>query len=222
MPLDLSSLIALRPILYHLTARENLTAIWAGTPPVLVSAADLIRAKSGGPPAESLLRQRREKKVRIKVAGRPIVLRDQEPLHAGHVALPEGTTFEDVVQLLNERVYFWPGDNFGPIPAGRHHFARYTVKEPEDCVVFAIPFADLLAANPANPPLLTRCNSGSPRSHPVTGKQPRGMQTFLPASRFEGTASDVVEVTFYKSVWLPRDVIELVSGAGAVARGWTR
>ena len=219
MALDLASLVKLRPMLYHLTARENLNAIWGVNPKVLRSAAELIRGIGGKDRArriQRLLRQRRPEALRIEVAGRTAVLRDQGPLHAGNIAFEDGLTFDGLVQLLNERVYFWPGDERGPVVAGRNHFARYTLKEPEDCVVFAA----LLAANADSTPQLSCCNSGSPRCNPISGKAPRGPRTFLPAESFEGTASEVVEVTFLGSVVLPPEAVEVVSGAEARWRGW--
>ena len=223
MPLDLASLVALRPVLYHLTSRVNLAAIRAVRPLVLRPAAELLRRVAGRDSehrAARLLTQRRPGPARIDVSGRPVVLRDQEPLHPGHVALEGGMTFQDLVRLLNERVYFWPGDGRGPVAAGRRHFARCTIKEPADCVVLAVPFAALLEENPGNPPLLTACNSGAPRSHPITGPQPRGPSTFAPAERFEHTACDVVEVTFARGVCLPSGGVEVVCGLEARTRGW--
>jgi len=198
---QLQDMVRVRPMLFHLTASSNIDRIRSlGR---LDPAADLIRA--AGHDGE-LLTERRTGHVPIVVAGTRVLLRDQAPLHAGNVALDAGYSFGDVVRMLNERVYFWPGTTAGPIASGVNHFTRYAVKEREDCVVLVIPSASLLAANPTLPPLFSRCNSGSPRHNPKSGKQPRGPHTFRPAEQFEGTARDIVEVTFAGPVRLPKDM----------------
>jgi hypothetical protein len=131
-----------------------------------------------------------------------IWLRDQAPLHRGNIALESGFTFEDHILALNSRVYFWPGNDSGPIDYGRRHFERY---RHEDVVVLVMPLVSTITVNPGVPPELSSCNSGSPRCNPhVPGnKALRGPSTFRTPDRFEGTASEVVEVTFAAAIRLP-------------------
>jgi len=56
-----------------------------------------------------LLRARRRSGERVTVDGIQVHLRDQAPLHAGNVDLPANWSFEDLVELLNRQVFFWPG-----------------------------------------------------------------------------------------------------------------
>ena|SRR5712691_7943752 len=89
-----------------------------------------------------------------------IVVRDQAPLHEGNLSLPRGYTFEDFIESLNGRIFFWPGSAAGPIPHGIRHFERY---EQECPVILRVEFQSLLHANPGAEPLYCRYNSGSPR-----------------------------------------------------------
>lgn len=129
------------------------------------------------------------------------MLRDQMPLHPGNMAIDDGLGFADVVEMLNERVFFWPGSEAGPIESGRRHFQRYGE---EDCRVLVIPTESMFRANPGTRAEFCRFNSGSPR---WTGGRasPRGKRTFRRAFEFDGTASDVVEVTWVGRVALPPD-----------------
>ncbi|CAG1010985.1 hypothetical protein PHYC_03975 [Phycisphaerales bacterium] len=198
MPLASVRFASLRPFLYHLTARRNLDRILAG-PRLLAPTMDLLKAAG----RLELLRQRRRAHVPIVIGGQTVVVRDQAPLHAGNIAFQDGFALEDLVEMLNLLVYFWPGAEDGPIIYGSRHFQRY---QDEDAVVLKIPLLSLREANPLLCPQFSSCNSGSPRCNPVRGKAPRGPRTFLPASSFEGTASDVVEVVFAQAVLLPGDV----------------
>ncbi len=100
-------------------------------------------------------------------------------------------------------MFFWPGTHTGPNAYGRRHFARYAA---DDCVVLCIPTAALVTANPPPGPRLEVCrhNFGSPRC--TTGrKSPRGPRTIVGLEDFDGTAGEVVEVTFLGRVNLPVD-----------------
>lgn len=147
-----------------------------------------------------LLRIPRRKPETITVDGRSIVLRDQRPLHKGNMKLPKGFTFEDFVETLNRRIFFWPGSKLGPIDYGVRHFAHY---ESDNPVILRIDLDSLVQANPLLAPHFCQYNSGSPRCS--NGKKiPRGPQTFLPAGAFNGTPSKVVEVTFGAEIVLPQ------------------
>jgi hypothetical protein len=187
----------LRPFAYHLTARANLPAIKRAR---RIDPAASLFARANRP---DLLRTRRRGMTAIAVGDEQVIIRDQDPLHPGSSALTEGFSFDDLVELLNSFVYFWPGTAKGPNDRGRSHFARYA--KTEDAVVIRIPTASLFAANPTLTPHASAYNSGSPRCNPQAGgrKSPRGPDTFLPFPAFSHTPSKVIELTFNAPVILP-------------------
>lgn len=191
--MELQRLIHLRPWLYHLTATSNLDRIRSTR--CLFSAASIYEQAG----QRDALRARRKRSDSIVVNGDTVIIRDQQPLHAGNMALSAGVGFEDFVAYLNRHVFFWPGDDDGPIGYGRRHFARYAG---EDCHIVKVRTVDLIAANRDTPLLVSRCNSGSPRWSGGRAA-PRGLATFVLAELFEGTAGRVVEVVFRNEVRLP-------------------
>lgn len=189
MALDTCRLSRLRPYLYHLTARQNLPAIVRCRE--LHCSRFLLNAAGLG----HLATTRRIDHLSIAVGAGRLLLRDQKPLAAGAIAFEAGWTLERFVEHINEHVFFWPGTSAGPIPAGKNHFARYDREMP-----VVIRFATDDAVQSA----LSYCryNSGAPRCS--GGKySPRGSNTYLPAARFPGSPSDVIEVVAHGSVALP-------------------
>jgi uncharacterized protein DUF7002 len=124
MTLDIAAFVRSRPYAYHLTSRNNLPSIVTNRR--IDSAATLI-LKDG---RTDLLRRRRPEQVVVKADDHEVSLRDQEPLHRGNVILRGGWSFDDLVEALNSRVFFWPGTADGPNDYGRRHFGRYRVEEP--------------------------------------------------------------------------------------------
>jgi len=185
-----------RPYLYHLTDRSNIDRM-ARTR--RIAPANTLFERAG---RLDLVRRRRNEHERISIGRDMIVIRDQAPLHRGNLSLPSGYTFEEFTQSLNSRVFFWPGTAAGPIGYGIRHFERYKNENP---AILRLTLASLLLANTLANPTFCRYNSGSPRcSYGV--KSPRGPHTFLPAAEFEGTPSQVVEVTFASELALPADI----------------
>ena len=193
--MDAARFIALRPYLYHLTARENLARIRRTAS---LESASRIATAAG---SLNLPRTRRRQHVIVSLNGENIVLRDQAPLHQGNIEFADGWTYADFVESLNGRVFFWPGGALGAIAYGRRHFERYRAEEP---IVVRVRTAALLHANPQCSPLFCAYNSGSPRCS-FGRPSPRGPKTFLPACAFTRPASAVVEVTFVDVVTLPAD-----------------
>lgn len=195
MSFDLDRYAKLRPFLYHLTASENVEGICATKR--LYSAANML-ASAG---RLDLMRVRRKKHEVIPVDRQRVWLRDQFPLRAGNADLADSWSFEDLVKHLNQRVFFWPGTDDGPIHYGRSHFARYAHERP---TILRVRFESLRKANPERTPLFCPYNSGAPRcSYGL--KAPRGPDTFLAAEHFHRTASRVAEVTFLDHIKLPSD-----------------
>jgi len=105
MSFKLEEFIRRRPFLYHLTTQSNIASIKSAGE--LYSATTLIQSAG----RERSLRTKRAISVRLTVNGLVITLRDQEPLHAGNIQLQHGWTFGDIDEMLNNHVYFWPGDS---------------------------------------------------------------------------------------------------------------
>jgi hypothetical protein len=192
---DVNRYSKIRAYLYHLTDRVNLDHIRESK--LLFCAAELMK-HSG---RDDLLRKRRQNHERIEINGSGVSLRDQKPLLSGNIELTGGFTFEDFVEALNARVFFWPGTDEGPIRSGENHFARYEIERP---AMLRCRFQSLLSASLAAEPLYCMYNSGAPRC--VNGrKSPRGPNTFLKACDFPRSPSKVVEVTFIGEVEIPQD-----------------
>lgn len=196
-----------RPYLYHLTSAANLSRIRATR--TLDSAAELMR-RAG---RLDLLRVRRRQAVQIIVEDTAIMLRDQAPLHNGHIAFEDGWDIGQLVESINSRVFFWPGDSISPIDYGVRHFGRYAKEKP---VILRVGLRELVAANLAIPPLYCPYNSGSPRT--VAGKKsPRGPSTFLPSDSFPRSHQRVVETTFEGQIAVSGVDVFVQTGTGAYA-----
>ena len=198
MPIDLQRFVALRPYLYHLTASENVQRIIRTR--ILESASSLMAAARD---VTHLRRKRREHRV-IGVGAERVVIRDQAPLHAGNIQLEDGPSFEDIVQLLNERIFFWPGGPSGPNAYGERYFGRY---RDEDPAVLRIRTSDVVADPRNTEPEFCRFNSGSPRWSGGRAS-PRGPSTFAGPAIATYRPSAVVEVTFVGRVHLPEGSAE--------------
>ncbi len=195
---NFEAFLRLRPFAFHTTAASNLKHL--REVPQLESARRIFqRAGRAGDPQ---LCERRTKTVLLEVDGREISIRDQEPLARGSIDFEDGWDFARLVELLTGLVFFWPGNNAGPIVSGRRHFARYHAAN-EALSVLRIPTCELISANAPRQPLLSSCNSGSPRSNPKVGKGPRGSCTFLSPAAFERTPGKVVEIVFGDTALLP-------------------
>ena len=193
MSIDSQAFAALRPYLFHLTARSNVAHIRISR---RLHSMVVLARKAG---RSDLLDVRRAEHVRLTVNGNAVHIRDQAPLHEKNMLLEDGWSFSRFVRHLNERVFFWPGGPSGPIAYGLRHFGRYTQERP---ALLRISTEALFAANRKARPLFCRYNSGSPRwSRGVPS--PRGPATFLPAKRAAFSPANVVEVAVVGGVVLP-------------------
>ena len=196
MPFTNDQFTRTRPFLFHLTNRDNISRIRNCR--VLHSAAVLMQQAGN----TSFLRRKRTASVQFKIGKRSVSVRDQQPLHAGNISLKGGNSFEDVIQSLNERVFFWPGKVAGPIDYGERHFDRYINEQP---VILRVSTVDLFRANHGVSPFYCRYNSGSPRCSKGLGS-PRGPNTFVTSVNADFTPGKAVEVTFLNQVTLPAQV----------------
>ena len=205
MTLNIERFCAVRPYLYHLTSRDNGDRI--ARERKLFPAADTIARSS----AASLEGRRRSTHERVQIEGGRIELRDQQPLVAGHIDFQDGFSLTDLVNLINQHVFFWPGRESGPIRSGSNHFERYRHENP---FVLRVPTLSLLKVNSECEPLFCRYNSGAPRCS--GGKRsPRGMSTYLDSRSFLGTPSQVTEFVVRGAVVLPGDTEVSISPAGS-------
>jgi hypothetical protein len=182
-----------RPYLYHLTHRDNLSHI--SELARLVPASILMRRAN----QTELIRSVRRGSRQLVVDGRTITIRDQDRLHRGNMHVPTGFTFEDLVEVLNDRVFFWPGIESGPISYGVRHFERYQSEKP---MIIRVRTESLFTANAAVLPRFCRYNSGSPRCS-NGNRSPRGPETFKMGDDFHESPSKVVEVTFDREIVIP-------------------
>lgn len=190
-------LVKLSPVVYHATYSENLrSVVQEGT---LMSPGELQRRR--GTTANTAPRKSRSGSVKFKIPlGDGFVhWCDHDRLCDGHIEFEIGWDIRRFIDRLNALVFFWPCDRGGPIKQGLLHRERYAA-EGRSFVVIRIPLNDLIEQN--GPPLLSSCNSGAPRHHPQSGKQPRGSATFRPLDQF-GVRERLVEVVFESKVVLP-------------------
>jgi hypothetical protein len=186
---------AVRPYLYHLTATDNLDRIRTFR---CLESAELLLNQAG---QAALFHQRRDEHLAITVSRLTVSLRDQAPLYERNIEFDPGWTFPQVIALLNQRVFFWPGRASGPIDYGVRHYKRYEAEQP---AVLRVSTQSLVRANPSNPPLFCGYNSGSPRCSGGV-PSPRGASTFQTAIASGYLPGKVIEVTFVGRVCLPDD-----------------
>lgn len=184
---------ALRPNLFHLTARSNVDVLKKERR--LYPAVQVLKA------AGASVEDKRRVHVEHTFGKHRIHIRDQAPLHSGNVQLEKSWSFERLVRELNSRVFFWPGSE-RPIAYGMRHFERYEKEQP---LILRVRVDSLLERNPNAVPEVCKYNSGSPRC--TNGnKSPRGPNTFVPLVKSDLRPSQVVEFTFASVVELPDDV----------------
>ena len=168
MPFTLDRFIELRPFLFHLTATDNLNRIVEVR--VLQPAKELLAIGGWSTPQTAPRRAHKP----VEIDGHTVWIRDQRPLHAGHIAFDEGWDLPRFLSHVDAHVFFWPGTELGPIKAGLNHFDTYAHERP---ALLRVSTRDLFAANPGLEPLFSRYNSGAPRT--VNGrKSPRGSRTY--------------------------------------------
>ncbi|MFT3883154.1 MAG: hypothetical protein QM703_26325 [Gemmatales bacterium] len=185
-----------RPYLFHLTHRKNLPNIKSQVE--LLCAETIMRLARN----TEYLRQKRCHSLELPFGSTIFHVRDQAPLHGGNIAFEGKWKLEDLIQSLNEKVFFWPGTESGPNSYGQRHFARYANENP---VILKISTGDLFRTNSSVSPLYCRFNSGSPRwSRGLASK--RGPHTFIDSAKAPFGIRNVVEVTFVGKIKLPKGV----------------
>lgn len=204
MGIILSDLMELSPFLYHVTYESSLSRIRKLRS--LESAAALMKA--GG--QSSWLRKRRDSMLRVMVNEDPIVLTDQIPINEKNIAFQSGWTLPDLIEAINQRVFFWRGDAEGLLRSNQGHFGKY-----EDAghrlVFLRLGFQETTRLNSERGPELCKHNSGAARQHDGN-LIPRGPETFVRPEKADFKKGKVQEVVFREFVILP-DTTEICSGS---------
>lgn len=196
--MDLKIVVAKRKYVFHQTAPENVARIRRLKK--LSCSADLL-SQAGKPVAT----QPRPEALTIDIASEPVVLRGQAPLLAkGQLALADGFTMSDLVQLLDAHVYFWLAATADEAPQGGGK------KKSGGEARLRIGLADLIAANPSRGPLFCRYTSGGPRAAQGEGS-PRGPDLFQGIVEFE-QMDQLNEMVFKGAVNLPASTMVSVDG----------
>jgi hypothetical protein len=197
VPIAAEELVELRPWAYHSTTPTNFAAIriWHR----LRSAADLLE----GTEHEHLLVERRTETAQVTIDGVRIEIRDQKPLHAGHIVFDPGFTFGEFLAELNDRTFMWAGTAKGPVDRGDSHYARYAASG--KVMTIRCRLNRLMELNQNEALYVTKCNSGAPRSHPRKGLAERGPSTFCLLNEAEFGAKDVKEMSYRRITLLPDD-----------------
>jgi len=164
----------------------------------LESATSLLERAGQG----DLTRKRRLRRVQVLLNGAGVWVQSQAPLHDRNIQFQDGWGLEDLLKRLNSLVFFWPGTPEGPNIHGNRHLESGSWGG--NVAILRMSTAELFDANATLSPLFCRYNSGSPRySHGQPS--PRGPDTFVTLEDFEGTSSEVAELTFSSRVILPRN-----------------
>jgi len=186
--------VSLRPYLYHTTSDNNLVGIIGAR-----------RLKSAG---LLLLESDLYQELEIqRLAYYPVMtdhghawLQTQRPLHAGNIDFRDSYSLEDVVGMLNSKVFFWPGSKAGPIDYGTRHLDAN--KWPSAASMLRVRTIDIFRSAASNPPQFCQYNSGSPRCSKGK-KSPRGSNTFSTADYYAKSPGSIKEVVFDDHVDLP-------------------
>jgi len=135
-----------------------------------------------------------------------VYLRDQAPLHPGNVRLTGGWTFADLVEELNNHVFFWPAGRGGPSVYAKRLEAKYAG---QGQVAMCFRSENLIRLNRSRFRVCS-CNSGAPRCNPHVGKADRGPATLAKPADYPGTPGTVIEAAFRGDVTIG-DALEWVS-----------
>lgn len=181
--MEIDDFINLRPFLWHVTAISNLEQILEGG--ILEPPIQLVQG-------EALLNDRR---VEHLVADGALI-RDQGRLFELNIEWQDGCDMREFLQLLNARVFFWPGDENSPIKQGLNFIRRYQNDEHENVAIKICSFQ--IEEDTTE---FSKYNSGAPRCYDGAGS-PRGPNTFQLAASCDYSAGRVVEVAFPSAVRL--------------------
>jgi hypothetical protein len=109
-------------------------------------------------------------------------------------------TISDYIQILNRRVFFWPGTETGPIKDGE----RMAQRHKESGIILRMQTTSLFEFNRHILPVFSPHNTGAAWCE--NGKKShRGNSSFLLCEQFMEPAVNVAEVSFAGTINLPED-----------------
>jgi hypothetical protein len=191
--MTLDQFISSRPYLYHLTHRDNVHSIIQSK---RIESAATLAERVGKQDREFFLSTRRAVNTLIGNEHCSFILRDQAQIkeNALRRSLVD-CTYEQFINLLNSRVFFWP--TLKDVAA---HYGTYVTEGPR---ILRFSTEEVFALN--NPPMFCKLNSGATRPHPYYdgNPAPRGLNTFVSAGDLDCVPSKVREVTFGSFCLLP-------------------
>lgn len=197
MPFEIDRFIQLRPFVYHVTHCDNIPRLRKLK--LVEPAAEILRASGN----EDLIRRKRGTAVPVEIERQRVVLNDQIPLNFKNIELSGFSSDKDLIEFLNRRVFFWPGDAGGPVKLGANFVNHY---RDLGRIALKVPTCELIDLN--GDPLFCHVNFGAPRMQ--HGKRVvRSPDFFQPCDQFPRTAGKVVEVAFRWSVHLPTQTVGL-------------
>jgi hypothetical protein len=192
--MELIDFIKTWPYLYHMTEALNLPAISSFLK--LFPADNLLRRVG----FVNMVRLRRKKAIIIEFDGFSVVIRGQQPLDPECLELDPGLTLPNYIQILNRRVFFWPGTEAGPIKDGE----RMAQRHKESGITLRIPTSSLFEFNCHLLPAFSLHNTGAAWCE--NGKKShRGVNSFFTFEQFVGPIANVAEVSFEGTINLPKD-----------------
>ncbi len=203
MALTRSHWIRHRPFLYHYAPLANIERIIKRRE--MLSAEVIVRRAHAYAPSQvsdpdAFLRTPRVEPVPLRIGSLEedvFVLNDQWPMvHKSSFAEWDGSR-EDFVSLLNCFVFYWPGNQNGPITKGDH--GQSFRRRYEYFAELRIPIDDVWTDG--FHPKFCRYNSGAPQKR---DRVKRGPSIFVEASDDEVFTRKVVETVFLTQVALPR------------------
>lgn len=202
--------LKLRPYLYHLTHQNNVPIILeSGRLESTVRLTERVQLAD----RDNFCRQRRGENVTIQNDTLSVVIRDQAQIIEDVLrrSLEPNCTYEQFIELLNSKVFFWPTQH-----DVIKHYGTYQAERPR---VLRFNTSEVLALNQA--PKFCKLNSGAPRCHPAyrPNAAPRGLNTFQLAANYGYAPSTVREVTFEHVVLLPETYWIAENPAGAFTEG---
>ena len=195
MPIALPNLMATSPYLYHLTYAPNLERIRR----LRILQSTSIMLQAGNMPNQ--LNQRRTEILELQIGNDNIVITDQHPINENNIQFENNWTLADLVQAINNRVFFWRGKSNGLLRCNQKHFERYQ-NAAQNLVFLRLSFRSALEINSPNGPQLCKYNSGAARRN--NGQRiPRGPRTFVEPKDADFSIGKVKEVVFQNFVNLP-------------------
>jgi hypothetical protein len=197
--MNIEEFIEKREFLYHLTDRRNFEII--RTNGILLSTKSIIaRSNLSITDQQDFLRNKREEHSQIVIDNNSFHIRDQRPINIKNLikTLTHGLSAYDFIEILNNRVFFWP-----TISRLSRHYERYSFENP---IILKVATRSLISLNMNSE--FCDINSGATRSHPKWngGPPPRGLDTFLSHDRVNYSINKVAEVTFPDHCLLPRSI----------------